>query len=603
MRRPGLSPITVGNERNRSNSESVLQAAATQNVRNKRMGMVPRKNSDLGTVDETRMNRFSHHYRGLSHGSVLHGKHSNGSRHGSANPASPSLGERQGGTFVRRLSSLPEHKRESHYPDNIVEAAKGVLWSLHQVHPLIATLINVVEDGASKRSSLERVYYNASTHLVQLDKELLIYDSTVNANKEEKTCSNKNVRNACKACIMAFRQVGNLLLRSVPQLVSNGDPRYIRTLLLLIYGSLVEARNACSNLGVNIKDASIRKDEEPAIPAIQEERPQSTRDRSTTPTRDRPDGMRRLRSATTLQQLNTNGHYSTITNVHSAVPLYVNGRSRSNSRTSTLNNSATSSVVSTPHSETFSGTAMVASKSNNAYAKRNVDEFQQEALFEKIFLTLHYSVDHGLRACPIVVRQFTKCLEVAQNRYAGKEIVNLWSRLISRSRFCMEMCEVLKMRLSTIKLKEPGVRNDRDFWKLCIKFINSFVKLLSGIREAKVLDLVPVHIIQILRPVQKSSRDAFLYINSSPWVSLLTDSPAMPATNGHRRGSGSGASYSPYMTSVPPTPLSAALGPAAQATVPSTPASAASLDRSFQGDVFQRADSLLNMQQTMLYRR
>lgn len=59
---------------------------------------------------------------------------------------------------------------------------------------------------------------------------------------------------------------------------------------------------------------------------------------------------------------------------------------------------------------------------------------------------------------------------------------------------------------------------------------------------------------------------------------------------------------SPVSVPLPATPLSAALGPAAQATVPiptpvpSTPASAYG-DQFFKGDVFQRADSLLNMQQ------
>jgi hypothetical protein len=53
---------------------------------------------------------------------------------------------------------------------------------------------------------------------------------------------------------------------------------------------------------------------------------------------------------------------------------------------------------------------------------------------------------------------------------------------------------------------------------------------------------------------------------------------------------------SPVSVPLPATPLSAALGPAAQATVPTTPASAYT-DQFFAGNVFQRADSLLNMPQ------
>ena len=42
------------------------------------------------------------------------------------------------------------------------------------------------------------------------------------------------------------------------------------------------------------------------------------------------------------------------------------------------------------------------------------------------------------------------------------------------------------------------------------------------------------------------------------------------------------------------TPQSAALGPAVQATFPSTPQSG-SFDAAFQGNVFQRADALISM--------
>lgn len=69
FRRPGLTPLSVGNERNRSNSESVLQV--TQNNRSKRMGMVTKKNNDLNTVNENQQNRTSFHLRGQSHASAL----------------------------------------------------------------------------------------------------------------------------------------------------------------------------------------------------------------------------------------------------------------------------------------------------------------------------------------------------------------------------------------------------------------------------------------------------------------------------------------------------------------------------------------------------
>ena len=615
LRRPGLSPLSTGNERNRSNSESVLQA--TQNTRSKRMGMVTRKNSDLGTVDET--NRNSHHFRGQSHSSVLRDKHSNGVRNGGSSSSSPRDIERQHGMFVRRLSSLPEYKRESRSPDSIIEGAKGVLYSLHQVHPHILTLINVVKDGNSKRSSLERVYHNAITHLDHLDQELHNIETKAQDSQEEKVRATSNVGFAASACIAAYRQVGNILLRNISQLVADGDQRYIRTLILLIYGSLIEARNACSTIGIAPKVLKPQKSTHLRISTIEEEVPKfpKRRDRSVTPTRNRPNPDRRYRNGNLIAYQNSNTHsrFNSVSSTNSTVPLYVNGRSRSNSRTNTLPISATSSMANTPRSgESFMGpgTPMIRSRSNSAVAigqgiqnlQPPQDGSDHEAQFEKIFLTLGTAVEEGTNVIPGVLDQFTRCLEVAQRTpHTAQNIHNLWTTLISRAKTCIDMCETLKMRLSTIKLNEPDVRNAKDFWRICVRFTNSVVTLMDGIADAKRLEVVPNDVIQWMRPVLKLARSAFIDINKSPWSSFAYVDDA-PSTNGngyHRaRGSSGGSSSSPF--SVPATPLSAALGPAAQATVPSTPASA-SLERSFQGDIFQRADTLASYQNTMVYRR
>ncbi len=611
LRRPGLAPLSAGNERNRSNSESILQA--TQNNRSKRMGIVTRKNSDLGTVDET--NRNSHHFRGQSHSSVLRDKHSNGVRNGGNSSSSPRDVERQRGMFVRRLSSLPEYKRESRSPDSIIEGAKGVLYSLHQVHPHISTLISVVKDGNSKRSSLERVYHNAITHLDHLDQELHIIENKPYVSHEEKVRSTSNISFAASACIAAYRHVGNILLRNSHQLVADGDQRYIRTLILLVYGSLIEARNACWSLRITPPKFKPQKSNHLRISTIEEKRPKR-RDRSITPTRERPNPERRFRNGGLVHHSGNHSQFNSVSSTNSTVPLYVNGRSRSNSRTNTLPVSATNSVANTPRSgESFMGprTPMIRSRSNSAVAVGHgiqnlqppLDGSDHEAQFEKIFLTLTKAVEQGTRTIPGVLDQFTRCLEVAQRTaYTAQNIHTLWTTLISRCHVCIEMCEILKMRLSTIKLNEPDVRNAKDFWRICVKFTNSVVKLMDGIADAKRLDIVPNDVIQMMRPVLKLARSAFLDINRSPWSSFafVDDGPFTTNGNGYHRtrGSSGGSSSSPF--SVPATPLSAALGPAAQATVPSTPASA-SLERSFQGDIFQRADTLASYQNTMVYRR
>lgn len=613
MRRPGASVLSTNNERNRSNSESVLQAG--QSIRSKRMGIVTKKNTSFGTLDEGRANRNNLHYRGQSDGSALREKPTNGFRIAASHSLSePQDYDRQRGTYVRRLSSLPEYKCVSESPDRIIEGSKGVLYALYQVHQHVSTLIHVVNDGSSKRSSLGRVYHNATTHLERLDQELHDFENGSYSIEEDQGRSNSNVSYACSTCIVAYKQVGNLLFHNIGRLVADGDQRYIRTLVLLLYGSLVEARNACQSFGVVFGTPRPPRAAENPIPTIEEEG-QKRRDRSLTPTRERPNPERRWRNGRAIQQPGHLNLLNSIANAQNAVPLYVNGRSRSNSRTSAFNNSIASSMANTPRSgETFSipATPVIRSRSNSVLGVHAVqtrlavpDDPETDALFEQIFLGLTYSVDQGIQAIPMVKDHFMNCFKVAQSASSPPKASELWSQLVRLSQFCLDMCETLKMRLSTIKLHEPTLRN-REFWKLCIKYINSVVDLLSGIRAAKHVELVPTDVLRIIHPVHVSAREALSNIKGSPWARLLGNAESSPLTNGsnrHRPGGSSGSTTSPFAPSIPATPLSAALGPAAQATVPSTPSSiSASLDRSFQGDVFQRADSLLNLQQTMVYR-
>lgn len=624
LRRPGIAPLAINNERNRSNSESVLQA--TQNTRIKRMGMVTKKNPDIGAFDEARANRNSLHFRGQSHGSVLKDKQGTVRNGGGNSYPSPREHERQKATLVRRLSSLPEHKRESQSLDSIIGGAKGVLYALHQVHQHISSLIHVIHDGTSERSNLEMVYHNASTHLEHLDQELHGYDCTPHDKEKEKGRLNHNVSYACSTCIVAYRQVGTALLSDISRLIADGDQRYIRTLLLLLYGSLVEARNACLDLGIRLESKKVQPATHPRIPTIHEEG--DKRDRSITPTRERPNLERRWRNGNTIQQPGNLNLFNSAANTQNSVQLFFNGRSRSNSRTATLNGSTTSSIANTPRSgDSFNvpGTPRVRSRSNSAMAAGPFaairppvpDDPEKEAQFERIFLGLSSAIEKGLDTLPKAQMQFLSCLDVAQKHNSPRKIIGLWNELVHRSDHCSKTCETLKDRLSNIKLHDPNnARRAKDFWPLCMTFINSVVDLLTGIRAAKHNELIGNNLLFMLRPLHVCVRETFAEIRDSPWMRLLNNNntangdslaatAAAVAANFPGTFRGPPGNTSPlYLPSIPATPLSAALGPAAQATVPSTPVNiSGGLDRSFQGDVFQRADSLLNLQQTMVYRR
>ncbi|TVY18306.1 Leucine-rich repeat-containing protein sog2 [Lachnellula arida] len=565
LRRPGVLPLTIGsnNERVRSNSEGLVQPPRSSD-RSRRMGIVSKKASELGTVDETKLNRYSH-YRGLSHGSaLLAGTNGTTASTNSRSPASPADSASQRATYVRRLSSLPERKRESNSPDSVIEGAKGILYALFQVHPLIQNLLGLARDGTNKRTSLERVFYNATTHVEELDRHVQSYISYSDEDEETSPRSNENVHSACLTSVHAYIHVLGLLSMNVETLLANGDPRYIRTLLLLIYGSAAEVRNAGADLfrhGRSIK---------PRIPipipeTINETVRYQPRDKSATPTRDRPGTISRSRSGTVLQQSNT-----LRVATDNPPPPFHPGALRSATMTSA-----------TPRS----GDSFASNTSSGRLAPGDFSE--EDRLFEKIFLLLQQSSEMAIKILPLVSSHFITAMRTNNQQPSPDTTRQFWQVLVQRCEMAQQTADVLKTRLSQIKLKEPGIRTQGAFWELCSAFVHAYTDLVVKVKEAKSIStLLPPEVIVLLRPLQKVIKNTSQLIQSSPWSFL-----AGPQTSNGVNGSYTTQSPASQIP-LPMTPQSAALGPAVQATVPSTPQSA-SYDQIFNGNVFERAGTYL----------
>lgn len=605
-KRPGPNPVS---ERNRSNSEGIIQASVA--ARSKRMGVVSRKNTDLGTLDETQPYRNSH-LRGLSHGSILRTRPPAATgASSSSNPSSPRERRRLKDGFVNRMSSLPEHRGEGEVGEPIIACAKGILFALFQIQYHVSSLINVIKRDDSRRNSLEIVFYNACTHVDRLNDALENAEHADSDDPDSKRMLNETVKRECETCVMAYTHVGAQLRNNVEKIVAKGDSRYVRSLMLMIYGSLIELRNACMVLGVPLQTRQRLSTGLPSIPDSNKKAsdPDYFSGPVVTPTREQPPSMRRFRSETTIQhpQTSTGGPLHSASNYQSAVsspgfpPTSFNygNRSRSSSRSNFINTSIPSSLATPRSGETFP--PMPSSVIPRINPLTGLDEIDEERIFERIFHQLTAAYTAALHALPLVRRQFTRCLEVAEQSRESEGIQMLWNNIIRRCQMCLEASEALGLRLSNMKVKEPGggMRNQREFWQLCKMFMQSFVDLVNDMREVRSMQLLPPDIIIILRPVQRASREAGRLIEASPWSYLADMSTANapaniygPPLQGQQQQANS--SMSPQSMPIPATPLSAALGPAAQATVPSTPASAYS-DKFFEGDVFQRADSLLSM--------
>lgn len=566
-RRPGVMPLTIGstNERVRSNSENTLSGSrvSTLSDRSRRMGIVSKKPSELDTVDEMRNNRHSH-YRGLSHGSAISGS-SNGSNGISKSPASPADSAMLRPTYVRRLSSLPERKRASNSPDIVIEGAKGILYALFEIHPLIQSLLGLLRDSTNKRSSLERVFYNATTQVEELDRDIIGYENYSEEDEEATPRSNETVHSACLTAVGAYVHVSALLTKNVNTLINNGDPRYLRTLLLHVYGSLVEVRNAGADLFTEGQTRMSR------ISEVNEGTIRSQpRDKSVTPTRERPGTAPRGRSTTVVQ------HPSNLRVATDAgPPPFLNSANRM------INMSAA-----TPRSgDSFAS-------SNTSAGRMNGGEFTDEdAVFENIFLHLQQTSEMSIRSLPPVISHFITAMKISSQQSNPEQPKHFWQNLIQKTDLALRTTDALKRRLSTIKLKEPGIRTQGAFWELCNAFIETYADLAIRVKEAKATThLLPADVIVLLRPLQKEIKKCTLLIQQSPWSYLAQPQSSNSMSNGSSYTTKSPASQIP----LPMTPQSAALGPAVQATVPSTPQSA-SYNAMFSGNVFERADALLSM--------
>ena len=599
LRRPGLTPLTIGNERNRSNSESILQAS--QNARNKRMGMVSRKNSELGTLSEAKTQRDSAHFRGFSHSSVLHDSRDNQiivnttERLNAAGAVE--IGQTKG-TFIRRLSSLPEHKSEISSSNSFIESAKGVLYSLHQVHPHVSTLLIVLRTKSTTTSSLEGAYSQAAKGLNLLDLSLHRFEQSTDRDASRDRAI-VQVGYRCRVCLLSYQDVGKLLLDHTTQLVVNSDQRYLRTWLILIFGNLVEARNACFNLGFIIKDNEKVPNQVAVVSVEDNNKHPAQRESSApspTPTKEHSLPTRRVRNENSSKPDRAYGHMQT--NTHSAVPLYINGRSRSNSRTNASVTSNTSSIVNTPRSgETFlvPETPLTSAGSYRNLALEN-PRGELDILFERICLDFNQSIELGLQVIPNMYRRFHHCLDVAKTRYVSGDTKSTWKRLILHCQYYLEECEFLKKRLANVSLNDPD-RMLEKFWVSCGKHNYILIDIVEEVRRN--IKLIGPDILRALQPVYKSVKVTAVNLRNSPW-GWVNNRDLLPKVSGptkkiqaagEERFNGSGKSISSShqhsqtgswsssshygssvpMTPVPATPLSAALGPAAQATVPNTP--------------------------------
>ncbi|KAI1175160.1 RAM signaling pathway protein [Nemania sp. FL0916] len=570
IRRPTVMPLTIGNpnERLRSNSETVLQANRLERPfdRNRRMGM-SRKPSELGTLDEGQANNRFSHYRGLSHGSSMNGAvDTNGT---TASPGSPAGAEPllQRPNYVRRLSVLPEQRRESKIIDPILESAKGILYAIFQIHPMIQLLTRLTNDGTTRRSSLEIVFYNTNDHVVQLEQEIQRHEVAFEKGGYGLR-ENESVQRAVVTLINAYSHICTLLVNNMDTIVDNGDPRYIRTMMLLLYNSIMELR--VSAYEAARRAAPYVPDDNSRWAAIDDTIKPHSRENSVTPIAGRAGLGARSRLGTFVHNP-SNLRVTT----DASLPY-----AHSNHRTAQI-------MAATPRSnESFASSSM-----DSRYA---TDFSAEERQFEEIFLSLRKAADLLIRTLPNLNIQFSNGKRNAELQQSPDAVIRAWRALIAKCGVAIKETENLRSRLSMIKLKEPGIRLDALFWTCCKSFIDSWAEFGNKLKQTMDQVNLSADVKSRLRPIQISIKETSGLIMASPWANLLRQAEHASGTSSHLPHGHYSSSSNSTQVQLPMTPQSAALGPAVQATVPATPQSG-SFANVFSGNVFERADALISM--------
>lgn len=417
QRRPGVMPLTIGNpnERVRSNSETITSSRERSESRSRRMGILP-KRSELSTLEEIDVNNRFSHYRGLSHGSAMQGNAA-AMQVKSPNLASPAEPALQRPVYIRRLSVLPERRRESKVFDPVLEAAKGILYSVFQIHPMIQTLVGLTNDGTARRSNLEIVVYNTNAHVEQLELEIQKHDQAVDDGYGRR--ENENVQRACLTLINAYTHVCSLLMSNVDVFLDHGDPRYIRTLLTQLYNSIMELRVTCSQ--INMEDNQ-RPGPAFARPDFGETLKPHSRENSVTPTADRPLASGRPRNATFVY---TPSHLRVATDV--SMP-YINGTGRN----------ATISAATPRSGESFVSVSTTGTRNLSA------DFTEEDRIFERIFLSLQKTTELVMRTLPPMNTQFMSSMRTAMAQRSPDDLIQSWRALVVKCNTSIQQTEVLK---------------------------------------------------------------------------------------------------------------------------------------------------------------
>lgn len=437
LRRPGIAALTAESDRNRSRSDTVQSVH-----RSKRLGYVPRKISGPTNVAVTESGTLKPvHYRGASHSSLA--AHSgNESSSGAVSPVEGPVTRPP--VTRRRLSSLPEDRRVSRPMSMTVKLATRVVFTLFQLNPTIADAVRIIKSGSPKKVAIERYFFESNSQLEELDRRLtqLSQDTAENRASEHDPWI-QAIRRKSHHVLAAYAHLAGELRVYAKKITTRGELMYVRNIMMHIFGTMVELRNI-----LTLQAAEIYQVKTPVKSSV------AATSRSVTPTQAKPYPKKRLRGATILQpsRLTTPG------SIPPPVPL-------STSRSNTM----TSMSVTPKSADSFVSIGSIPMSRSNTQPGQTEDSEEQRQ-FDQIYVKLHNATELASMTLPGCRVDFFSRKEGA-HRSMQTSKARHWTLVLHKCDAAINALEQLRVRLAMVKLKDPGLRNQRDFWQLCDVFV------------------------------------------------------------------------------------------------------------------------------------
>ncbi|KAK9352635.1 RAM signaling pathway protein-domain-containing protein [Lipomyces doorenjongii] len=177
--------------------------------------------------------------------------------------------EPQPNAYFRRLSVLQEQMSpavlsqisSAAFSNQVVESARGVLFTLSQVLPAVRQFLAFCDDKKLS-GTLSGIIYNTRLHIDTLIRTLEHHDALLTPSGSAGNSARRApqlaqavasaavepIIHAALACIGAFRHIISIVHANVKTLAGRAEIRHTRAFFLLSYGALAEVKNAWTTL-------------------------------------------------------------------------------------------------------------------------------------------------------------------------------------------------------------------------------------------------------------------------------------------------------------------------------------------------------------------